>query len=275
MIDTPEPSGGGLPRPWLAAITSAEVAARAIGQRLDRVTLSAPLRQDTAVLKLGWSTSTVWEPEATIASGVMVAGYSKPPDSLLAVRCPAEDRVIAAAWEIGAGTLHRYEWRPLRAGADPWEDRSGLTCDFGGMAVLGNAFGRLIRQYAAPGCTDLLPFAAQAGYVSYMFVPGRTTRGCSPPAWAKERRLGIPSSSDGHLHLWNFKEPTLPERPHHSHYVRATARQRACIVALRHDTGVDVGSPLPARLTVAEASSLIDRLRAVEAGNKPRQTSSR
>ena len=45
---------------------------------------------------------------------------------------------------------------------------------------------------------------------------------------------------------------------------RATPRQRACIVALRRVTGREVGAPLPAKLTLAEASVMIDRLRKID-----------
>jgi hypothetical protein len=43
---------------------------------------------------------------------------------------------------------------------------------------------------------------------------------------------------------------------------RATARQRAYIVDLRRRTKLEMGAPLPAALTIAEASAMIDRLRA-------------
>lgn len=166
---------------------------------------------------------------------------------------------LAEAWRDGAWDLH-VSFQPPLVGPElglvsAFADFSGAP-DWLELALLRAAgAGRLVRWCWRPqrGGPDIRKRQRRPDVT----LGPDFGRAGPPPArpepvwrWRKPRSWTI--------RLGAHVEAEPAGAPEH----RATPRQRAYIVALRQRTGREVGEPLPAALSVSEASAMIERLSA-------------
>lgn len=209
---------------------------------ISSITIIAPVGGDAGLLTMSVASGQTKNCAVDSHQGVSAALWSRMPDhaEAIAIDHLIEQQVIAAAWSAGAWDIQRVTYAAGYEGPLP-PSLSGTALDM-------RRFGWTSWTYRPMmGGPELRQKAH--GHKDSTLIPILLGRSGQPPD------ICTPEVRPGRMTVIRLGAP--PEAPKAPR--RASGKQRAYIVALRKGTDEE-GAKLPARLTMTEATGIINHL---------------